>query len=70
MRRVDCIDDSPMNKPSWGTDARASTWERMKEALRRDRDQTNHVLSLGERELNETDAIEHATDAVVARDGR
>jgi hypothetical protein len=42
----------------------------MKEALRRDRDPTNHVLSLGERELNETDAIEHATDAVVARDGR
>jgi len=58
-----------MNKPSWGTDARASTWERMKEALRRDRDPTNHVLSLGERELNETEAIERA-DAVVARDGR
>lgn len=69
MRPVHCIGDSPMNKPSWGTDVRASTWERMKEALRRDRDQTNHDLSLGERELNETEAIERA-DAVVARDGR
>ena len=58
-----------MNKATWGTDARASTWERMKEALRRDRDQTNHVLSLGERELNEPEAIERAA-AVVARDGR
>ena len=69
MRPVHCIDDIPMNKPSWGTDARASTWERMKEALRRDRDETNHVLSLGERDLDETEAIERA-DAVAAREGR
>lgn len=42
-----------MNPPRWYTPADASTWERVKEALARDWDQTKHDLSLGGHELNQ-----------------
>ncbi len=42
-----------MNQPSWFTSAHASAWDRAKEALRRDWDQTKHDLHLGGHELNQ-----------------
>jgi hypothetical protein len=42
-----------MKKPSWWTDADTSAWERAKEALHRDWDQTKHDLRLGGHELNQ-----------------
>ena len=42
-----------MPKPEWYTSAHASAWERAKEALRRDWDQTKHDLHAGGHELNQ-----------------
>ena len=42
------------NKPSWYKQEQASEWERIKEALRRDWDQTKHDLHLGGHDLNQT----------------
>lgn len=43
-----------MNKPTWWTDAHASSWEQVKEAIRRDWTQTKHDLHMGGHELNQT----------------
>jgi hypothetical protein len=42
-----------MNQPHWYTAAHASAWDRAKEALRRDWDQTKHDLHFGGHELNQ-----------------
>jgi hypothetical protein len=42
-----------MKKPSWWSDVHASGWERAKEAVRRDWQQTKHDLHLGGHELNQ-----------------
>jgi hypothetical protein len=42
-----------MNRPSWWTQAHGDAWERAKEALHRDWDQTKHDLHLGGHELNQ-----------------
>ena len=44
---------SASNHPAWYSPAHASTWERVKEALRRDWEQTKHDLHVGGRELNQ-----------------
>jgi len=40
--------------PSWWTEARTSSWEQVKEALRRDWTQTRFDVHLGGHELNQT----------------
>ena len=42
-----------MNSPSWWKNRDHSSWERAKEALRRDWDQTKHDLNIGGHELNQ-----------------
>jgi len=42
------------NMPSWWTEAHTSSWEQVKEALRRDWTQTRHDVHLGGHELNQT----------------
>jgi len=42
------------NNPTWYKPEHASEWERIKEALRRDWDQTKHDLHLGGHDLNQT----------------
>ncbi len=44
----------PMNMPTWWTEAHTSSWEQVKEALRRDWTQTKHDLHMGGHELNQT----------------
>ncbi len=44
---------SVAHQPGWYTPADASTWERVKEALRRDWVQTKHDLHVGGHELNQ-----------------
>jgi len=41
-------------KPTWWKSEHASEWQRIKEALRRDWDQTKHDLHLGGHNLNQT----------------
>ncbi len=41
-------------KPTWFKQEHASEWQRIKEALRRDWDQTKHDLHLGGHNLNQT----------------
>lgn len=55
-----------MNKPSWWTDARAVAWERTKEALRRDWDQTKHDLRVGGHELNQN--MDHTLTQAVGQE--
>jgi hypothetical protein len=43
-----------MNKPTWFKPEHASEWARIKEALRRDWDQTKHDLHMGGHNLNQT----------------
>jgi hypothetical protein len=43
-----------MEKPSWWTDTHTSVWEHVKEALRRDWEQTKHDLHAGGHEMNQT----------------
>jgi hypothetical protein len=43
-----------VKKPSWWTEEHASSWDRTREALRRDWEQTKHDLHLGGHELNQT----------------
>jgi hypothetical protein len=40
-------------KPTWWTDAHSSSWEQVKEALRRDWTQTKHDMHVGGHELNQ-----------------
>jgi hypothetical protein len=42
-----------MNKPNWWASQDANAWERVKETLRRDWDQTKHDLHMGGHELNQ-----------------
>lgn len=51
-----------MNKPSWWTLQDSSRWDRVREALHRDWDQTKHDLHAGGHELNQklTDTVEQA----------
>jgi hypothetical protein len=42
-----------MSKPEWYTPADASAWDRVKEALRRDWNQTKHDVHAGGHELNQ-----------------
>jgi hypothetical protein len=48
-----CTFLSIMNQPQWFTSAHAGAWERAKEALRRDWNQTKHDLRVGGHELNQ-----------------
>jgi hypothetical protein len=41
------------DRPSWWTEAHTSSWEQVKEALRRDWTQTRHDVHLGGHELNQ-----------------
>lgn len=43
-----------MEKPGWWTEVHTSSWEQVKEALRRDWEQTKHDLHVGGHELNQT----------------
>lgn len=61
-------------QPLWWDDTHATAWDRVKEALRRDWEQTKHDLHLpGGHELNQsvTDTIKQATnrEAIPADDG-
>jgi len=51
-----------MNKPSWWTLQDSSSWDRVREALHRDWDQTKHDLHAGGHELNQklSDTVEQA----------
>ena len=42
------------NKPSWWAEEHASSWDRAREALGRDWEQTKHDLHLGGHELNQS----------------
>jgi hypothetical protein len=44
----------PPNDPSWWNDEHSSAWERSKEALRRDWEQTKADLGVGGHELNQS----------------
>lgn len=48
--------------PSWWTDVHLSAWERIKEAIRRDWEQTRYDLNLGGHQLNQgvMDTIDQA----------
>jgi hypothetical protein len=51
-----------MSNPSWWTSNDSNGWDRVREALRRDWDQTKHDLHVGGHELNQklTDTVEQA----------
>jgi hypothetical protein len=63
---------SPFRNPSWWNDNHSSGWERTKEALRRDWEQTKADLTDGGRELNQDagDTVKQATgdQAIPPRD--
>ncbi len=42
-----------MNKPSWWASQNANAWERVRETLHRDWEQTKHDLHMGGHELNQ-----------------
>ncbi len=54
-----------MNQPQWFTPGDATAWDRAKEALRRDWDQTKHDLRIGGHELNQ-----NLEDTVAQTEGR
>jgi hypothetical protein len=45
--------EDAMEKPTWWTPASSGAWERVKEALRRDWEQTKHDLHVGGHERNQ-----------------
>jgi hypothetical protein len=51
-----------MSNPSWWTSGDTNGWDRVREALQRDWDQTKHDLHVGGHELNQglTDTVEQA----------
>src|ERR1700722_4721803 len=50
------------NKPSWWKEEHTTSWDRVREAMARDWDQTKHDLHLGGHELNQKlgDTVEQA----------
>ena len=62
MRSALLDDMQTTDKPHW-FDAQANAWERAKEAVRRDWEQTKHELHLGGHELNQ-DVEDTVTQAV------
>jgi hypothetical protein len=59
---LNALNMTTANDPSWWNDRHTSTWERAKEALRRDWEQTKADFGVGGHELNQglADTVEQA----------
>ncbi len=59
--------ENQWNAPYWNTEKHGNAWDRMKEALKRDWEQTKADVSSGGKELNQqvSDTVKQATGAEV-----